>query len=355
MPLVKSKAANLLKSKVQFFSYDQKFGLEGGGILPELTIAYTTHGVLNAEKDNVVWIFHALTANADPTEWWPGLVGINAVINPDKYFIVCANMLGSCYGSTGPESLNPATGEKYGQDFPLITVKDMVKGHKLLRKYLGIDNILFGIGGSMGGQQLLEWSITNPVIFKNICLIATNAHHSAWGIAFNSSQRLALEADPTLNYKYEGAGENGLRAARAIALLSYRNQNIYRKTQSDFDDKLDDFKADTYQKYQGDKLTKRFSPQAYWTLSKAMDSHNIGRGRQSGRNALKTITASALIIGIKSDLLFPFAEQRFIAQNIKDADFKIIDSLYGHDGFLLETEVIGQLIRNHLNKTNEKI
>ncbi len=355
MPLVKSKVANLPKSKVQFFSYDQQFGLEGGNTLPELEIAYTTYGKLNTEKSNVVWVFHALTANADPVEWWPGLIGNNAVINPNEYFIVCVNMPGSCYGSTGPESINPESGEKYGQDFPLLTIKDMVKAYELLRKYLGIESIYFGIGGSMGGQQLLEWSIMNPSIFKNICLIATNAHHSAWGIAFNATQRLALKADPTLNYKYEGAGENGLKAARAIALLSYRNQNIYRKTQSDFDEKLEDFKADCYQQYQGDKLVKRFSPQSYWTLSKAMDSHNVGRGRASVRNALKEITAKSLIISIKSDLLFPIAEQRFIAKNIRGADFKIIDSQFGHDGFLLETSALSKLIHNHLNTKHEKI
>ena len=155
----------------------------------------------------------------------------------------------------------------------------MVKAHKLLRDYLGIEKAFLGIGGSMGGQQLLEWAINEPAFFQNICALATNAHHSAWGIAFNASQRLALEADPTFIYTYEGAGEKGLLAARAIAMLSYRNQNTYRKTQGDFEDKLDGFRAESYQKYQGEKLVKRFSPHAYWTLSKAMDSHQVGRGR----------------------------------------------------------------------------
>ena len=342
MPSVKLEVAKKQQSKVQLFRYDQTFGLESGKSLPELTIAYTTHGKLNHDKSNVVWVFHALTANADPTEWWPDIIGANKTIDPKDYFIICANMLGSCYGSTGPDSIEPVSGEKYGLDFPLITIKDMVRAHELLRKHLGISKIHLGLGGSMGGQQALEWAISSPELFEKLFLIATNAHHSAWGIAFNSAQRLALEADPTLHYKYEGAGEKGLKAARAIGMLSYRNQNTYRKTQTDFEDKIDGFKADSYQAYQGEKLVRRFSPQAYWALSKAMDSHNVGRGRKSTRFALTQVKAQTLVIGIKSDLLFPFAEQRFIAKNIKNAEFELIDSLYGHDGFLIESKQISQ-------------
>lgn len=346
MPSVKSEAQSKQKLKVDYFNYDQTFGLESGSSLPELKIAYTTHGKLNDAKDNVVWIFHALTANADPIEWWPEIVGKDKVINTDEYFIICANMLGSCYGTTGPESIEPVSGEKFGLDFPLITIKDMVRVHELLRKHLGINKIKLGLGGSMGGQQLLEWSIDSPTLFENIYLIATNAHHSAWGIAFNSAQRLALEADPTLQYKYEGAGEKGLKAARAIGMLSYRNQNTYRKTQSDFEDKIDGFKADSYQSYQGEKLVKRFSAHSYWTLSKAMDSHNVGRGRKSTRQALTQVQSKTIVAGIKSDILFPYAEQRFIAKNIKNAQFELIDSIYGHDGFLIESEKI----KSHLSK-----
>lgn len=348
MHSVKSKVTNTQKSEVRFFSYDHPFRLECGSTLPELKIAYTTYGKLNETKDNVVWVFHALTANADPTEWWPGVIGSSNHIDIDKHYIVCANILGSCYGTTGPDSIHPITQTKYGLDFPLITIKDIVKAHQLLQEYLGIEEIYLGIGGSMGGQQLLEWNVTSPSLFKNIVVLATNARHSAWGIAFNSSQRLALEADVTFPNKHVGAGEKGLIAARAIAMLSYRNQNTYRKTQSDYDNKIDHFKADSYQYYQGKKLAMRFSPHAYWTLSKAMDSHNIGRDRKSVRTALKSITANALVIGIKSDILFPLAEQRFIAKNIKDAEFEIIDSTYGHDGFLIEEKEIIERINAFL-------
>ncbi|ELR72245.1 Homoserine O-acetyltransferase [Fulvivirga imtechensis AK7] len=335
---------------MQSLQLSQEFRLECGDILPELEISYTTYGTLSPEGDNVVWVFHALTANADPVEWWPGLVGKGFLINPDKYFIVCANMLGSCYGTTGPDSIDPRTGEKYGASFPVVTIKDMVNVHKLLRAHLGIDKILLGIGGSMGGQQLLEWSSTDVDLFDNICVIATNARHSAWGIAWNTAQRMAIEADPTFRYNYDGAGEKGLQAARAIAMLSYRNQNTYRKTQTDFEDKVDDFKASSYQYYQGQKLSDRFTVLSYYYLSKAMDSHNIGRGKKSVRHALKSIKAKTLVVGIKTDILFPYAEQKFIAKNIKGSELALIDSLYGHDGFLIETKAIGKHIQTLITR-----
>ncbi len=168
MPLIQSVPTQLLKPELEVFGYDQKFSLEGGDSLAELEIAYSTHGTLSPEKDNVVWVFHALTANANPSEWWPGLIGDNDLINPNEHYIVCANMLGSCYGTTGPDHINPQSGEKFGLSFPIITVRDMVNAHKLLQKYLGIEKIHLGIGGSMGGQQLLEWAVQDQDLFENI-------------------------------------------------------------------------------------------------------------------------------------------------------------------------------------------
>ena len=349
MPLAKLAPTPPSKHKLEVFKYEHQFDLEGGGSLPGLEIAYTTYGTLSPAKDNVLWVFHALTANSDPFEWWPGLVGEQDLFNPNDYYIVCANMLGSCYGTTGPGHINPDTQGKYGHTFPTITIKDMVQAHKLLKQHLGIEKIYLGIGGSMGGQQLLEWAVEENNLFENICVIATNARHSAWGIAFNTAQRMAMEADPTLFSTSDDAGQKGLKAARAIAMLSYRNQNTYRRTQTDFEDKIDDFKASSYQYYQGDKLVKRFSPHAYWCLSKAMDSHNVGRGRKSVRQALKAIQSNTLVLGIRSDILFPFAEQKFIAKNIKGAVFQMVDSLYGHDGFLIETTAIEKHITEFLN------
>ncbi len=340
MPLTPLKQANQQLSDYSVFSYNQKFSLECGDTLPELEVAFTTHGRFNEKKDNVVWVFHALTANADPTQWWPELVGDSKAIDTSTYYVICANILGSCYGTTGPSTINPITGKKYGINFPQITIRDMVKAHQLLQQHLGIEKIHLGIGGSLGGQQLLEWAVTDTHRFENICALATNARHSAWGIAFNETQRMAIEA--------AGFSKKGLETARAIAMLSYRNQNTYRKTQTDFDDKIDAYKASSYQRYQGVKLSDRFDVGSYYLLSKAMDSHNLGRERQSVRLALRLIKSKALIIGIKSDLLFPYAEQKFLAKNIEGSSFELIDSLYGHDGFLIESDTIGKLLKTFL-------
>lgn len=264
----------------QILTYNQPITLESGTTLSKVDIAYNTFGELNADKSNVVWICHAFSANSNPTEWWPGMVGDGLFIDPKKYFIVCANMLGSCYGTTGPLSINPETNKKYYKDFPVVTVRDMVQTLTILRKYLGIEKIHFAAGFSMGGQQLLEWVIQEPTIFENILLGATNIKHSPWGIAFNESQRLAIQADQTFGEARDDAAIDGLKAARSIGLISYRNYKAYCKTQADTDNsKLENFKATSYQQYQGEKLVKRFNAYSYFILSKAMDNHNIERGR----------------------------------------------------------------------------
>ena len=265
---------------MKIYTYQQSFHLECGATLPEIKVGYQTFGKLNAGRTNVIWICHALTANADPTEWWPGLVGPGKLYDPDKHFIVCANMLGSCYGSTNPDSTDVKTGSRYGESFPLITIRDMVRSLILLRNHLGVNQIELATGGSMGGQQVLEWAIMEPSVIKNLVVIGTNAKHSPWGIAFNESQRMALEADPTVYGEEEDAGAKGLEAARAVAMLSYRNYEAYHLTQMEDVEKIDDFKASSYQRYQGLKLRKRFRPLAYMVLSKAMDTHDVGRGRR---------------------------------------------------------------------------
>ena len=332
------------------FHSSQPFALESGSTLPELTIGYYTYGTLNAEKNNVIWICHALTGSAAAAEWWDGLVGKRKLLDPDRYFLVCANMLGSCYGTTGPASNNPETGAAYGKDFPLVTVRDMVRAHQLLQAELGIDRIKLAIGGSMGGQQVLEWAISDPGLFEKICILATNAFHSPWGIAFNEAQRMAIEADASLEEGGPKAGKRGLEAARAIGMLSYRNYQTFLETQADLSkDKLENFRASSYQRYQGGKLQQRFNVYSYLILSKAMDSHNISRGRSEPEEVLRSIQAKALVIGIQSDVLFPVGEQILIANHIPDARLEIIESPYGHDGFLIEFERLGQLLDPFLN------
>lgn len=320
----------LHKPKSYGFKVEEPLVLECGETLRDLRVHYTTIGQLNEDKSNVVWVFHALTANSDPAEWWPGLVGEDDFFNPTDHFIICANVLGSCYGSTEPQDF----------EFPLITIRDIVEGHRRLKDHLGIGRIKIGIGGSLGGQQLLEWATQEPDLFDTIIPVATNAQHSAWGIAFNETQRMAIKtaANP----------EEGLETARAIAMLSYRNQETYCVTQSDDDDRIDSFSASSYQRYQGNKLRNRFSPFSYYYLSKAMDSHNVGINKNGVKNALSKITSKVVVIGVETDILFPLQEQKFIFDSIPQATFYPIQSLYGHDGFLIETEKISAILKKEL-------
>ncbi|HEV8082882.1 MAG: homoserine O-acetyltransferase [Chitinophagaceae bacterium] len=332
------------------YKNEQPFTLESGYTLPFHHLAYTTHGILNKEKNNVVWIFHALTANSDAAEWWPGLVGNEKIFSPEKYFIICVNMPGSCYGSTGPLDPDPVKGKVYYHAFPFFTTRDMVRSYAHLKKFLGIQKIKIGIGGSMGGQQLLEWAIEDPGLFENIFPLATNARHSPWAIAFNASQRMSIETDPTWKEDKPLAGIEGMKVARSIALISYRHYETYQAAQTEeTNETIYDFKTVSYQRYQGDKLAKRFNAFSYYFLSKSMDSHNVGRGRGSMEAALSHIKAKTLVIGIVSDILFPLKEQEFIASNITGAKFRSIQSTYGHDGFLLEYERIENLITEFLN------
>ncbi|PSR14190.1 MAG: homoserine O-acetyltransferase [Bacteroidetes bacterium] len=334
---------------MQYLHLDYPFPLEAGQYLEKLTIAYTTHGQRNAEGNNVVWVCHAFTGDANPLGWWPGLIGAGRLLDPQKYFIVCANIIGSCYGTTGPDHYQPGTGVPYGLDFPTVTIRDMVQAHERLREHLGIRRIRLAIGGSMGGQQVAEWAVANPSIFDKICILAANARHSPWGIAFNETQRMALLADNSLGTAVAEAGRKGLEAARAIAILSYRHYQTYEISQQESGaEKIDDFLASSYQRYQGQKLWQRFSPTAYWSLSRSMDTHNVGRNRRGVAAALQSVTADSLIIGVDSDLLFPVAEQSELAQHIPQARFEIISSMYGHDGFLTETNTIHLLLNDFL-------
>ncbi len=330
------------------FHYPYPFELENGSILPEISIAYTTYGQLNADKSNVVWVCHALTANSDVADWWPGVVGPGHVIDPEKYFIVCANILGSCYGSSGPLSINKATKQPYYSTFPVITIRDMVKAHILLRHHLHIDSISLLMGGSMGGYQAMEWAITEPEVIERLFLLATSPTESAWGIAVHTAQRLAIEADCTWQEPSPGAGRKGLKAARAIGMLTYRNYGIMVKKQTDADsEKTDNYRAASYIHHQGDKLVRRFNAFSYWLLTKSMDSHHIARGRGGKiEPILQRMKQPTLIIGISSDILCPLIEQHHLSEHIPNAMLVEIDSSYGHDGFMVESRIIS----GHLSK-----
>ncbi|MEQ1553281.1 MAG: homoserine O-acetyltransferase [Ferruginibacter sp.] len=322
---------------IQKFESNKTITLETGKKLKNVSIAYHTYGNYKKNITPVIWVCHALTASSDVADWWANIFGQNKTLDPTKYFIVCANIIGSSYGSTSPISINPSNNKKYSKKFPLITIRDLVAANIMLKTHLDIDEIFLLIGGSMGGQQAMEWAIQQPLSIKKLVLLATNAKHSAWGIAFNEAQRMALETS-----------KKGLQVARAIAMLSYRNYEMYERTAKE-NDTIDNYGAASYQRYQGQKLAKRFDADCYYILSKAMDSHDVGRGRQSITTALATIAASTLVIGIATDILFPIKEQIFLYDNIKNSKLELINSPYGHDGFLTEGEKINKIIINFMN------
>lgn len=344
----------MLKSE-SIFHFGDNFELESGENLPGFQLKYTTLGQLNTDRSNVIWICHALTGSSDFTDWWKGLFTENSPFNPKDYFIICANTLGGCYGSTGPLSINSKTGKPYYHTFPFITNRDIVCGFDLLRQHLNISKIHTLLGGSLGGQQVLEWAIEQPEVFERIIPIATNAFHSPWGIAINEAQRMAIESDSTWKSDDTRAGIEGMKAARAIGMISFRTYDTFLQTQSEKTlVNIDDFRASSYQRYQGQKLSNRFNAFSYWVLTKVMDSHQVGRNRESIENALKKIKAKTLVIGIDTDLLFPIREQEYLAKQIEGASLETITSLHGHDGFLVEFDQFKNIVQEFLKREFKK-
>ena len=334
---------------VQYFHSHESFPLEAGGALDSLTIAYHTYGTLNEERSNVIWVCHALTANSDVADWWSGLFGPDNVFDPAQYFIVCANIIGSCYGSTCARSINAATGRAWGADFPLVSIRDIARAHDLLRTHLGIESVELCIGGSCGGHQAMELAWILGDRLKKLALLVSAARESAWAIAIHESQRMAIQADASWKEDRNDAGAEGLRAARAIGLLTYRTVEAYRNDQSDDDGRLEQFRAGSYVQYQGDKLVRRFYAQCYWHLTRTLDTHHFGRGRGGLENALQQLTVPTLIFSIEKDLLIPPFEQQLMAQHLPNARFYSLDSPYGHDGFLVETAALKPLLLDFLH------
>lgn len=327
------------------YIHNEPFILESGQTIEGLQIAYHTAGKFSASRNNVVWVCHALTANSDPTDWWDNMVGEGRFYNPTSHFIVCANIIGSCYGTTGALSVNPKTGEPYYTDFPLITVRDLARAHNLLRQHLGINHVHTLIGSSIGAFQALEWSIAEPGVFSCMVFIASNSKVSPWATAFNESQRMAIRTDKTFFERRPDGGLEGMKTARSIALLSYRSYSGYNATQQEDDANASEaVRASSYQRYQGEKLTKRFNAYSYYSLTRTIDTHNVGRGRASVEQALAQVKARTLIIAISSDVLFPPEEMEFMHRHIPSSVYHCIHSAFGHDGFLLEAEQLQHLI-----------
>ena len=342
---LKSQYALITMTQETFHS-STPLHLESGEILSEIDIAYTTYGQLNSDKSNVIWVIHALTGDSNASEWWNGLIGEDKFYDPADHFIICANLLGSCYGSTQPFSENPATGEPYYYDFPQMTSRDMASGLERLRVHLKIDHIHTLIGGSLGGQVALEWSYILENKVKNAIILASTAKTTPWVIGFNETQRMAIESDCTWGECHELAGQKGLETARAIAMLTYRHPTDLATKQADPENKVDDYRAASYLRYQGQKLAKRFNALSYWTLSKTMDSHDLGRNRGGLDDALGKIEANVLAIGVDSDLLFLPSESQFISQKVKRGTYKEITSTAGHDAFLIEFEQLSYILKS---------
>lgn|SRR5690606_13806438 len=344
--------------------------LECGRRLKQVEIAVETAGTLSDSRDNVILVCHALTGDAhavgdaEHPGWWDGLIGPGGYIDTNRYFVITTNVLGGCAGSTGPSSINPETGRPYGSSFPVVTIRDMVRAQRRCLEEMGISRIAAVVGGSMGGMQVLEWGILYPEAVERLIPIATSVALSPMGIAYNDIGRQAILADP--DWKggdyYPGPGpRKGLAIARMMGMVTYRTGHLFeerfsRRIQDDGPIiRLDSlFQVESYLRYHGEKLVRRFDANSYLYLLKAMDLHDIGRGRGSVERALSRIQADVLVIGIREDILFPIREQRKIHALLqrlgKRSRLKEIESDYGHDAFLIEFDEVGPPIRRFLEE-----
>ena len=354
------------------------FVLEGGGLLREVTVAYETWGELDADGGNAVLVCHALTGDSHaagrsgpghPTDgWWDALIGSGRPLDTDRWFVVCANVLGGCQGTTGPSSIDPATDRPYGSSFPVVTVRDTVRTQAAVADQLGIDRWLAVVGGSMGGMQALEWGTMYPDRVRGVAAIATTAAASAWQIALSSVQRNAIVLDPGWrggDYYDADPGDGphmGLAVAREAAQISYRTEAVFeerfgRKQLDPLDDRFtmwQRFDVEGYLDYHGAKLARRFDANSYLAINRAMDLHDLGRGRGGVRRALARITAPVLTLAIDSDTLYPAYQQELIHDTVVavggDGTHIEIASPDGHDAFLLETEAMGEALVPFLTK-----
>ena len=337
------------ENKVKIYHHDRPFPLELGGELPELTIAYHTYGQLNESRDNVVWVCHALTANSDVADWWPHTVESGCFLDPDRWFVVCANILGSHYGTTGPLHVNPVTGRPYYGSFPRYTMRDIVAAHRLLASALGIGRIHALVGSSVGGFQATEWAVSEPERFDRLILIATDAKASPWAIAIDETQRMAIMSDATYGEPRPDAGMEGLAAARAIGLLTYRGPEGYNLTQQDREELPDVHRACSYQRYQGEKLCRRYNAYSYVAILDAFDTHDVGRGRGGTDVMLARISCPTMVVGLTTDIIFTPAEMRSLASRIPGAEYREISSPFGHDGFLVEHGRLNEILTPFIN------
>ncbi len=340
--------------------------LQYGEELLHVTIAYQAYGELNKAGDNAILICHALTGSAhaagfyEPNGvpgWWDPLIGPGKAIDTNKHFVVCSNVLGGCYGSTGPSSINPRTGQPYHLSFPRYTIRDMVTVQHHLAETLGISSWKSAIGGSMGGMQALEWAATYPEQVRSVIPIGIGARHSAWAIGLNEVARRAITSDPMWqegNYASDKQPEAGLGLARAIAMLSYRSMDSLeakfgRERVNDTRNLLGvSFQIESYLKYQGVKLVKRFDANTYLYITRAMDDYDLSEGRGRIREVLRNMKIPALCIGISSDVLYFESEIEELVKYMQNARYFTLNSPHGHDAFLIEFPQLAVQLRRFL-------
>ncbi|CCI24871.1 homoserine O-acetyltransferase MetX [Microcystis aeruginosa] len=333
---------DLISPETRFYSPPHPFVLESGAVLERVRIAYRTWGILNNKRDNGVIVCHAFTGWADVEAWWEPLLGTGRVLDPTRDFIVCSNILGSCYGTTGPTSIDPRTGKPYGPTFPEITVRDLVHLQRLLMDALGIESLRLVIGGSLGGMQVLEWALLYPERTRSIAVIAASGRHSAWCIALGEAQRGAIYADPDWqggNYSLDRPPARGLSAARMMAMTTYRSHASFEERFGREYGEGGEFTIARYLEYQGKKLVERFDANAYITLSRAMDRHDVTRTGKSYESVLQSIQQPTVIVAIDSDLLYPPVEQEELAKYIPNSELFWLRSPHGHDAFLMDGDM----------------
>jgi len=366
----------------KYFTFAEPPGemvLESGARLGPVTLAYETYGTLAPDRRNAVLILHALSGDShvagyystedEKPGWWDCMVGPGKGIDTEKFFVVCANIIGSCMGSTGPSSLNPATGRVYGLDFPVVTIGDMVTAQKALVDHLGIDRLLGVVGGSIGGMQVLEWCVRYPEMVVCAIPLATSMRHSALSIAFNEVARQSIMADPNWNHGNYYAGAKpalGLAVARMIGHITYLSDESMRlkfgrrlQDKSDFSFNFDaDFQVESYLRYQGRKFVDRFDANSFLYITKAADYFDLGKQHGSGSavKALSKARARFLVISFTSDWLYPTYQAREIVKALKkngrDVSFCEIEAEWGHDAFLIPGERLPMLIRGFLERVH---
>lgn len=358
------------------FAEDEPFLLESGARLGPITVAYETYGTLSPTKENVVLIPHALTGDShcashfegDEPGWWEGLVGPGKAIDTRRYFVICANVLGGCQGSTGPASINPETGRPYGMSFPVVTIGDMVRVQRELLRHLGIDRVAAVVGGSMGGMQTLEWALTFPELVGAIVPIAAPGRSSPQAIAFNEVGRQAILMDPRWKNGeyYDGeAPRDGLALARMVAMITYQSdesmwskfgRELMNAGLEEIYELGTQFQVESYLHYQGEKLVERFDANSYIYLTRALDLFDLGRGRGGYRKALASIRVPTLVVGISSDILYPTHQQREMAAILAEegvpVEYREILCPYGHDGFLIEVQQMTEVLQSFLEKVS---